>query len=1143
MCGSDNTKKPLKAQEGNSVVTEIQVQNDHQMPLPRTFEGKLYYATAEVAKIIGVTKQAVIKWRNKGWLLADLKTHDGVYLYEVERGAQLKSVYHKNWTRGGYESMPTFQSQWLPYVTDSEIGAVKRLSHSASDDLKDKINSCDPHNIFEEAGDSRNPDKRKIICPICGNGKGDDATPVEADFKGDRWLYHCFRECGFQGDLLKIIADEERLNLHDFNDMCKALAIGAQLIGYPLDSDSYSSTKKKKATPKKKRETSVSELPLIQMDIADSQNHLDELPDFDRRSLAIETFRHFACGFLPKWTHPKIRLEKGKAFLTRRIIIPTSDKAHYLAALPLSDRDKTDKQYWKMHAGAKTELFNVSALSSDSELILVVEGEFDAMSIWQASEGNIAVVATLSVGGYKELLLSLLDEKKISDKKFLILFDGDEAGRTNAENLHGELIKRKVPAVAKFLFDFLTDDDKNIFEAKVDANELLISRGDRFLNDLISKIIADANTDFANVEKDIADTKLFDQLIAQWRDNHKNAPINPKILAELKDAKAYIENLTPENFNPDDAFNVSIRRKIALCKFYIPQFAATFFNILRDARDSAKKKIKDSENPSAELKNLANLAPSDLATIVNEVATSIKRDQKEYQKVVKKKEAEEKDFARWKEKQAKTKNPKLLLSPEQVSRLFDMQNTDLYNALRLDYLFHNEIKFLTDCDRWLTFDKDKGIWIKGNAGKNSAVLPFAGRLAMMLEENEPNPLDFPTAKKIIRNWQTNICVGAATNLLKGVNRIRITTDDLDNHPNLLNCKNGVIDLYDGKFYEIVDPALLLTQQVNAFYHAGYRNETVEKFLQDILPDEETRTALIRWLGYCITGDVSAEKALFIYGTGGNGKGTLTKLLIILLNNYAASVPVTAVIEAGRLKDAGAATTELNVLEKCRLAIVEELPQGGRLDVAKFKALTGGDKIPVRRLHEEFHNIDPTHKLMLSGNHMPILSDTRDPGLLRRLLNMLFGADFTKNPDTLLKKKLLSTDSLAAMLSLLVDAAQKFYRDGLIITNSMREQTRNYLAENDFIYDFISEYCQRGQNLSIPRQQFLGRLKDICSDECFQQFRNSDRALTDAIKRIDGISYRRDMSGYQFFGIGWNNGNNKQSDDLRGEPINPNDTPF
>ena len=144
-----------------------------------------------------------------------------------------------------------FKSQWLPYATDSDVKAVKQLSRSATDDLKDKINSYDPHFIFEEAGSSRNPDKRKIICPICGNGKGRDATPVEVEFKGDRWLYHCFRECGFQGDLLKIIADEERLNLHDFNDMCKALAIGAQLIGYPLNSDLIYSSKKKKSPPKK----------------------------------------------------------------------------------------------------------------------------------------------------------------------------------------------------------------------------------------------------------------------------------------------------------------------------------------------------------------------------------------------------------------------------------------------------------------------------------------------------------------------------------------------------------------------------------------------------------------------------------------------------------------------------------------------------------------------------------------------------------------------------------------------------------------------------------------------------------------------------------------------------------------------------
>jgi len=79
--------------------------------VPRTFEGKEYYATADVAKIIGVTKQTVEYWRKREWLTADKRTHDGVYLYEIERVMQLKSVYHPNWTRGGYEPAPFDEKQ------------------------------------------------------------------------------------------------------------------------------------------------------------------------------------------------------------------------------------------------------------------------------------------------------------------------------------------------------------------------------------------------------------------------------------------------------------------------------------------------------------------------------------------------------------------------------------------------------------------------------------------------------------------------------------------------------------------------------------------------------------------------------------------------------------------------------------------------------------------------------------------------------------------------------------------------------------------------------------------------------------------------------------------------------------------------
>ena len=1016
---------------------------------------------------------------------------------------------------------------FLPIVNNNDIEAVKNLSRSERNTLLEEINRADPHSIFvPHPKENSNPDKRNIFCPICGNGSGDDSTPVEVTFNGNRWLYFCFKCGDFSGDLLKIIASEEHLNLNQGDDMCKALAIGANLIGYPLyTTNTKINNQEKSGNSKSQKDSTLSKefLQLVHKDIQDAQFHLQDLPKDQHRSLSLHTMAHFGFGFLEQWIHPNFRLEGKWVTPTRRIIIP-SDNHYNAVALP-DDRKRIEKKYWKMHT-KPMELFNSRALSSDSDLILVTEGEIDAASVWQAFEEKISVIAVLGVANWKATLLPKLDG--ITNKKFLILFDAEPDSRKQAQNLRDELVKRGFPATCRFFYDALLNrlpdnpNDTFQFDVKIDANQILQDKHEDFLRTLTQELIDSARADFYAIKKDIALDSDFKIKISAWKSQNHDAPIPPHVVEELKAAISYVDSMSTENFNPLDVDDLIVRRKIALLKFYVPTLARKFFNILRDVRDSARKKLKETNEPTEDIKTLAKISPSAIDKDTDKIVTEIARAQKQHVKEYKQKLDAKKSLEQWKKKQSQPKNSKYELSTEQVNTLFSMPNTDFYNAIRLDYLFGNEIRFLEDCDRWLTFDKKKGIWIKGNTGKNSPILPFAGIMMKCLEQNEPSPLESNYSenrtKSIIKTWQNNGKISAATNLLKAVTRIRITADDLDKHSNLLNCKNGVVDLQTSKFYEIVDPALLITQQCNAIYRPDYHNETIEKFLCDILPDEATRVALIRYLGYCLTGCVNEEVALFVYGTGGNGKGTLTKLLMTLLNNYAASIPVTAVIEAGRFKDAGAATPELNVLEKCRLAIVEELPQGGRLDVAKFKILTGGDKIPIRRLHEEFHNIEPTHKLFLSGNHMPILSDTHDPGLLRRLLNMNFYADFTQNPDRHLKEKLLTNEALSGFLTLLVAAAQCWYRDGLIVTSAMKDATHRYLAENDFIVEFISEFCTRDEEKSIDRKSFLNKLKEEYPAECSQL---SDRALTEIVSRVNGISYRRTTGGERrFFGIKW-----------------------
>lgn len=487
------------------------------------------------------------------------------------------------------------------------------------------------------------------------------------------------------------------------------------------------------------------------------------------------------------------------------------------------------------------------------------------------------------------------------------------------------------------------------------------------------------------------------------------------------------------------------------------------------------------------------------------------------------------------------------LTSDQCKILFEDGNNALANARRLEYLFGDRLRYLQDCDRWLTYSN--GLWSKAPKSQNACLYPFVIQASEILKANAADDEEEKIAavfkKKTIRD---------SFAFLKGLESVIIKQADLDNHPQLLNCLNGVIDLETGILMQ-ADPKLLLTQQCNAAF-TGKRDATVDKFLRDILPDEETRAAFIRWLAYCLTGEVSEEKAFLFYGSGGNGKGTATLLLMNLFADYATSLPITAVCEAGRLSDAGAATTELNVLEKRRLAIVEELPQGRKLDTAKFKLLTGGDKIPIRRLHEEFTMINPTHKIIISGNYRPELTDARDPGLIRRIHSVDFLQNFTgTNRDEHLKKKLLAPDALSGLLTLLVADAVQWYKHGLIFSAGIEKSTRNYFDQNDFISAFISEFCDYGYGRFIELNTFVKRLKDEYPDETRLI---SDRHLKDMIKKLDGknaVEYRRvgEKSRYGLAGIGFKGGSQQQSfDDFQGKttkssdaplPFDPDDIPF
>lgn len=459
--------------------------------------------------------------------------------------------------------------------------------------------------------------------------------------------------------------------------------------------------------------------------------------------------------------------------------------------------------------------------------------------------------------------------------------------------------------------------------------------------------------------------------------------------------------------------------------------------------------------------------------------------------------------------------------------IFNGDSSDLDYAYRFERFFGSKVRWLKDAEHWIIYDG--GQW-KHYSEKNSAVTPFVRKLAETMKQNAADKDERQLAEKL----KSSKKIGCGVTMLKSLDSILISSADLDKHHNLLNCQNGVVDLETGKLMN-ADPTLYLTQQISVDYDARADSSFVENFFEQIQPDEMTRRGLLRWLGYNLSGSVREEKFLIWLGeSGANGKGVLSRTLSALLRDYAAALPRGALV-LRKFDDGNSHTAALNALIGARFAISEELPQNIALDSSLIKTFTGGDLQNLRRMREEFKDYEPTAKINMSSNFIPKFENVDDGGIERRLLVMPFTETFRGDrADPRLKEKLLAPENLRGLLKLLVNEAVAWNKDGLIISDAMTKATRDNLYANDFVSDFLEEFCEIGNGKGeMPRRALIDKLYEKCP----QARQHSDRDLCKMIQKR-GVSYIRSMHGFVFRGIRF-----LTDDDWSGEPVAPDEVPF
>jgi putative DNA primase/helicase len=194
-------------------------------------------------------------------------------------------------------------------------------------------------------------------------------------------------------------------------------------------------------------------------------------------------------------------------------------------------------------------------------------------------------------------------------------------------------------------------------------------------------------------------------------------------------------------------------------------------------------------------------------------------------------------------------------------------------------------------------------------------------------------------------------LAAVTDLASGI--VLKDTASFDSHSDLLNCRNGVVDLRTGHLGPS-DPDLNFTKVTGVDYAPNATHPDWDKAVR-ALPDEVADWMQVR-LGQAATGYEADDDVIPIcQGRGANGKSTLFSGVTRALGESYVLVS-DRVILANR----GDHPTELMELRGARFALIEELPEEHKLSMQRLKKITGVPDITARLIAKDSVTFAPTH---------------------------------------------------------------------------------------------------------------------------------------------------------------------------------------
>lgn len=354
-------------------------------------------------------------------------------------------------------------------------------------------------------------------------------------------------------------------------------------------------------------------------------------------------------------------------------------------------------------------------------------------------------------------------------------------------------------------------------------------------------------------------------------------------------------------------------------------------------------------------------------------------------------------------------------------------------------------------------------------------------------------------------------INGVINAASSDKKIRCRMEDFDLQPRLISAENGTIDLRTGEL-QPHNQSDYITKILPYSYNPNAKCLKFMEWLTQIQPKKDVRDFLQIIAGLALTG-TAAKKFFVFFGQSHTGKSTFGLILKRLVGAYGTNLDISELLQQ-RFGNTNGHSDQIAKLRGARLILTDEPNEYQKFNEGRIKTMTGGDGMSASRKGQIGFDFDVQGTIIISTNYVIKFNPT-DPAMVNRIAVVPFshciGQFYRMNSDInqVVTEFMREADGILAWA---VEGAMRFQNDGVIVPDTVRQVTAEYIRQQNELSDFLEDETRfvlgAGYQIDVDklyseyeysligdiRAEKLGRKRFNACVESYSIRRNSNRTV-------------------------------------------------